>query len=83
MREQDAEGHSFIIIRTRSETRFAGLFARLPVGNEILRRSPTNMKRDHNSGDLSGTLSILGDLRGIFGGHLRHFRGPMGTLEDL
>ena len=30
--------------RTRSETRFVGLFARLPVGNEIIRRSPTNMK---------------------------------------
>ena len=45
--------------------------------------SPTNMKRDHNSGDQSGTLSILGDLRVIIGGHLRHFRGPMGTTGDL
>ena len=40
---------------TRSETRFAGLFARLPVRLVIQRRSPTSMKRDHTSGNLWGT----------------------------
>ena len=41
-----------IFSNTRSETRFAGLLARLPVGNEIILRSPTSMKRDHTFGDI-------------------------------
>ena len=60
---------------TRSETRFAGLFARLPVRLVIRRRSPTSMKRDHTSRDLWGTWSTLGDQKEIFGGHPRHFGG--------
>ena len=32
------------VFTLHSETRFAGHFARQPVGNKIIRRSPTNMK---------------------------------------